>query len=226
MTTITITPGQLALRLIIYFGIILVALIAVSTVFPQLRPYFPVGGTPDILMLPGEGDELMESDVDAPTDTDERVYERIDERLKAAIILANYLFSTVLLMLPVTWVYMAMKRGLGYNETFVRTLVVLPICITAVVLLIQESLPLAFGLAALVAAVRFRVNLKDTLDAIYVFCAISVGLSSGVGYVGVAAVMTLFFCFANLVLWHLNYGTNPIEERKREAKLAKHEESP
>ena len=216
-TPTTITPGRLAFRLAIYFGIILVALIAVGTTFPEIRPYFPVGGTPDIL-LPGERDDLLEAGTS--------VADAIDERLRAAIIVANYLLSTVLLMLPVSWVYMAMKQRLGHHETFVRTLIVLPICIAAVVMLIQESLPLAFGLAALVAAVRFRVNLKDTLDAIYVFCAISVGLACGIGFAGVALVMTAFFCFANLVLWRLDYGTNPIEERRRAAKLAKHEEGP
>jgi len=90
----------------------------------------------------------------------------------------------------------------------------LPIVATTVALLIQDSLPLAFGLAALVAAVRLRVQLSDALDGIFIFAAVGVGLSSGVGYLGVAYVMVIAFTITALVLWGLNYGANPVEEAK------------
>ena len=77
---------------------------------------------------------------------------------------------------------------------------VLPICATTVLLLIQDNLSLVFELMALVAAVRFRVRQSDTLDGIYVFAAICVGLASGIGNLGVAVVMTIFFCFASVIL--------------------------
>jgi len=67
----------------------------------------------------------------------------------------------------------------------------LPICATSIVMLIQNSLPLAFGLTVLVAAVRFRVRLNDALDGIHIFAAICVGLASGIGYLGVGSVMTM-----------------------------------
>ena len=71
-------------------------------------------------------------------------------------------------MLPITWTYSATKFDVGPAKNFVRALLVLPICASTVVLLIQDSLALAFGLAALVAAVRFRVSLSDTIDGIYI----------------------------------------------------------
>ena len=131
------------------------------------------------------------------------------------------LAGTIVLMIPITWVYMSTKYSIGYRKTFVASLIMLPICATSIVLLIQDSLALAFGLAALVAAVRFRVDLTDALDGIHVFAAICVGLASGVGYLGVGFVMTIFFCFAAVLLWHLNYGANPVEDARRAKKLAK-----
>ena len=92
------------------------------------------------------------------------------------------------------------------------------------VLLIQDSLALAFGLAALVAAVRFRVRLPDALDGIYVFAAICVGLASGIGYLGVGVVMTIFFCYASVILWGMDYGANPVEAAKQARKLAELED--
>lgn len=203
------TPGQLAGRLLVYFGAILAFLIVVAMYFPQLQSSLPVGGSPQ-LVLPGEFEGVPASQA------------TVKERLAAAVAVGNYILGTIILMLPITWVYMAMKQGLGYQKNFVVSLIVLPICVSTIVLLIQESLPLAFGLAALVAAIRFRVALDDSLDAIFVFCSISVGLASGIGFIGVAYVMTVFFCFAMVILWRIDYGFNLIEDRKLQRKLEKH----
>lgn len=124
-------------------------------------------------------------------------------------------------MIPITWTYMATKLDVGYRKNLVRALIVLPISATTIVLLIQDSLAIAFGLAALVAAVRFRVILDEAIDGIYVFAAICVGLAAGIGFVGIAAVMTVFFCFAQLIMWQLNYGENSVEQTEQDRKRAK-----
>ena len=204
----TTTPGQLTGRLLVYFGVIFALLLAITMYFPQLQGYLPIGGSPE-LVLPGE---IEGTPTSLPT---------VNESLVVALAVGNYMLGTIILMVPITWVYMAMKQGIGYQKNFVVSLVVLPICVSAIVLLIQESLPLAFGLAALVAAIRFRVALDDSLDAIFVFSSISVGLSSGVGYLGVAYVMTVFFCFAMVILWRIDYGFNLIEDQKLQRKLEK-----
>jgi hypothetical protein len=97
----------------------------------------------------------------------------------------------------------------------------MPICATTVVLLIQDNLALAFGLAALVAAVRFRVALTETIDGIYIFAAICVGLAGGIGYMGIALVMTLVFTLTSALLWQVDYGRNPIEDSRQKALAAK-----
>jgi len=126
-------------------------------------------------------------------------------RLAMLGILSLYFLGTILLMVPITWVYMYTHPN-TYHRNLITALVILPICATATVWLIQDSLPLAFGLAALVAAVRFRIRLDNPLDGVYIFSSISVGLASGVGYVGVGYTMTLFFCFCATTLWILDYG--------------------
>ena len=124
-------------------------------------------------------------------------------------------------MIPVTWTYIATKYDSGPSKSFVRALLVLPISASTVVLLIQDSLALAFGLAALVAAVRFRVALRETIDGIYIFAAICVGLAAGIGYLGVAAIMAMFFCLTNTVVWMIDYGRNPIDDQREDAARAK-----
>jgi hypothetical protein len=54
-------------------------------------------------------------------------------------------------------------------------------------------------MGAAVLLSRFSPDVLHSLpiDGINVFAAIGVGLSAGIGAMGVAAVMTLFFCFTN-----------------------------
>ena len=146
-----------------------------------------------------------------------------------ALFLGISLMLTMAIMLPITWTYKAAQQESGYRKTFVRALIVLPVCATTIVLLIQDSLALAFGLAALVAAVRFRVNLQEPIDGIYIFAAICVGLAAGIGYLGIATIMAVFFCFANAWLWKVDYGRNPLDDARAErarAKLAKSKSNP
>ena len=216
----TMTPGRLAAALVVYFACAIGLFGSLLTFAPWGSDLLPFGGND--LDVPGTTEQVL----DLLEGTQDDVSEAWNIRFEAALALAISLAGTVVLMIPITWVYMATKFARGYRRTFVASLILLPICATSIVLLIQDSLALAFGLAALVAAVRFRVNLSDALDGINIFAAICVGLASGVGYLGVGFVMTIFFCFASVILWHLDYGANPVEDAQLERKRARLAESP
>ncbi len=125
----------------------------------------------------------------------------------AGVVIAGLsLLGALVIMIPVAWTYTIIKRRSGYDESVVHTLLILPIAVTGIVLIVRGSLPLAFSLAGIVAAVRFRTTLDDTKDAVYVFLAIGVGLASGVQALGVAAVLSLVFNGVNLILWRMNFG--------------------
>jgi uncharacterized membrane protein YhiD involved in acid resistance len=65
---------------------------------------------------------------------------------------------------------------------------------------------MAFSLAGVVAGVRYRYSLKSTADSLFIFMAVGVGLSCGVGMLLVAAMMSAIFNYTFLILWELNYG--------------------
>ncbi len=83
---------------------------------------------------------------------------------------------------------------------------ILPIVVTGIAMIVVNSLALAFSLAGVVAAVRFRFTLNQPSDAMYIFVAIGLGLGSGIGALGIAAVISLAFVIATLVIWKLEYG--------------------
>ena len=116
--------------------------------------------------------------------------------------------SALAIMVPVTWIYMVTRRHRGYDESVVHTLLILPVAVTGIVMIVQHSLALAFSLAGIVAAVRFRTTLEDTKDAVYVFLAIGVGLACGVQAMGLALVLSLVFNGVALALFWTRFG-NP-----------------
>jgi len=128
-----------------------------------------------------------------------------------------------LLALPVAWLYTITRQKRGYRQSVVHTLVLLPVVVSGVVVLVKFSLPLAFSLAGIVAAVRFRTTLEDSKDAVYVFVATGIGLSAGVE-ISAAATLSLVFNLATLLLFRCDFGRNPArlegeiaEERLRRA---------
>lgn len=110
------------------------------------------------------------------------------------------------LMLPTSWVYMATRQKKGFNQAMVQTLIILAMAVTGVVVIVRNSLALAFSLAGIVGAVRFRNSLPDTRDTLYVFLAIGVGLASGVEALGAAAVLSVVFNYTVLALNRTDYG--------------------
>lgn len=121
---------------------------------------------------------------------------------------ATATLSALLIMLPVTWVYLAVRKREDYDQALVETMLILPIAVTGIVFIVQNSLALAFSLAGIVAGVRFRHTLKSAADTLYIFIAIGVGLAAGVKALSIALIMTVFFNYTFLALWMLNYGDN------------------
>jgi hypothetical protein len=127
-----------------------------------------------------------------------------------AISVAVAILAAVLLSLPVAWVYQLTRAKRGYQQSVVQLLVVLPSVVAGIVLLVKYSVALAFSLAGIVAAVRFRNTLDDSKDAVYVFLATAIGLASAVN-LPVATVMSIGFNLVSLALWFTDFGSAPVE---------------
>lgn len=117
---------------------------------------------------------------------------------------AAAVIAAFLLALPVAFVYVRTRNSLKYDQSLVQTVIMLPVVITSILIVVQNSLALAFSLAGIVAAVRFRNNLKDSRDAVYIFAAVGVGFAAGVGQLAIATFLSLFFSVLELVLWKLD----------------------
>lgn len=138
---------------------------------------------------------------------------RFSDRSPAGAAVA--MLGALALMSPVAWMYMRTKPKARYDSSLVQTVIVLPIVIAGVVIIVRDNVALAFSLAGIVAAVRFRNTLRDTKDAVYIFLAIAVGLAVGVQAFSVGFVVSVIYVAVVLVLWRFDVGTAPALERVR-----------
>ena len=114
--------------------------------------------------------------------------------------------GAIILTIPVTWVYFISSRAQRIDQSFVQTILILPVVVSGIAMIVLNSIALAFSLAGIVAAVRFRFTLRQPSDAMYIFVAIGIGLGAGIGAIGVAYVISAAFSLATLIIWKLEYG--------------------
>lgn len=124
----------------------------------------------------------------------------IEGILNRSVTVALIVAGSLVLVAPVAWVYMYTRR-IQYDPSLVHSIIILPVVVAAVVVIVKNSLALAFSLAGIVAAVRFRTTIKDLKDAVYIFLAIGIGLAAGVQALDVAMVMSMGFSLVVLTLW-------------------------
>lgn len=192
------------LQLICYYLLLISVVAALMYFFPSTRRAFLSPVT--LPAVPGEVGEVSELLRGGTTSADAAHANMVRVALNRAYATTLAIIGALALVVPVAAVYMRIKR-LQYDPALVRSVVILPIVVAGIALVVKNSLALAFSLAGIVAAVRFRNTLKDPRDAVYIFLVIAIGLSAGVQALDVALVMSLIFNFVVLFLWRFNVGS-------------------
>ena len=181
--------------ILIYYGFWFGAVIFVDSRFPALAQYLPLGGIGDLMA--------------ADSASFEPVYTSAARSLlvpTGPLRLALASVGALVLTVPISWVYLITSRTRRIDQTFLQTIMILPVVVTGIAMIVVNSIALAFSLAGVVAAVRFRFSLSQPSDAMYIFVAIGIGLGAGIGALGISGVISLMYVLATLSIWKLEYG--------------------
>src|SRR5215213_5063945 len=189
--------SRLLVQLTLYYLVIGAAIFIAVKIWPDLRGYLPVGGVEQLITQPAKN----------PLQASEAIRaEHVGNLGQSLFWLVVAIIGAVLAALPVSWVYMAVRSGDEYDQSLVNTIIVLPMVVTGIVIIVQNSLALAFSLAGIAGAVRFRNSLKSSGDALFILLAVGIGLSGGIGAVELAALITIAFNYTLVALWVTEYG--------------------
>jgi Domain of unknown function (DUF4956) len=193
-------------RVVAYYVLLIAGTILLVRLFPdQLSHLFSAERMDELTRLPGRHGDLSALAQPGGGSASGPAQVPLTPALAAGLAMVG----ATLLMLPVAWIYTMTRQKKGYRQSTVQTLVILPAVVAGVVILVKNSLALAFSLAGIVAAMNFRSTLRDTKDAVYVFLAMVIGLAAGVQIITVALAVSLIFNLIVLLLAWSDFGRSP-----------------
>ncbi len=101
-----------------------------------------------------------------------------------------------------------------YTKGFVLALVLLPTVVQMVILLVSGNLGAGVAVAGTFSLVRFRSVPGGAREIAAIFAAMAIGLATGMGYIAVAALLTIAIGVASLLMIQLHFGDQDVNNRR------------
>lgn len=123
------------------------------------------------------------------------------------------------------YIYKKTYQGVLYQRSFNISLVLASVVTAIVIMTISGNLILSLGMVGALSIVRFRTPIKDSMDLIFLFWAISVGIANGVGYFNISIVGSIMIAVFMILLTRFKYASNEVFLVVLQISSPKHEES-
>ncbi len=91
------------------------------------------------------------------------------------------LVVAILAAIIINYIYKKTFTGVSYAKSFALSIILLTMVTSLVIRTINSNLALSLGMVGALSIVRFRTAVKDPVDTIFMFWAITVGIMSGAG---------------------------------------------
>ena len=92
------------------------------------------------------------------------------------------------------------------SQSSAVTLVLLPAIVELVIILVNGNIGAGVAVAGAFSLVRFRSAAGRGQEITSIFLSMAVGLATGMGYVGVAILFTVFICAVSFILNLIRFG--------------------
>lgn len=101
------------------------------------------------------------------------------------------LVTTCILALYIFVVYRLLVKNTFYSKSFNISIAAIAIITASIILTVQSSIVISLGMVGALSIVRFRTAIKDPMDLVFLFWAISIGIICGAGMVEIAICTSL-----------------------------------
>ena len=99
-------------------------------------------------------------------------------------------------------VYNKFYRGVVYNRSFAVTLVGMCVMTAMVTLAISTNVVISLGMVGALSIVRYRTAVKEPLDLLYLFWAITTGITAGAGMYVLAVLAAVIMIVMIYLFYH------------------------
>lgn len=100
-----------------------------------------------------------------------------------------------------------------YSQNFVVSLVLLPVVVQVVIMLVNGNLGTGVAVMGAFTLVRFRSMPGTAKEICAIFTAMVVGLATGMGYIAVAALVTVIVSIILVLLEKTHFGMSTVDEK-------------
>lgn len=115
------------------------------------------------------------------------------------------IISAIVLSMLISGIYIITHKKESYSRSYVMSIIMLPAIVSIIILLINDTSK-ALGLAGAFSLVRFRSVPGDPKDIAYIFFAMAIGVSCGLGYIAFAFLFIILLGVFIIVLQMSNFG--------------------
>lgn len=112
------------------------------------------------------------------------------------------LAAALLLGALIYLVYRKFYAGVVFSRTFAVTLVGMTVLTCMVTLAISTNVVISLGMVGALSIVRFRTAIKDPMDLLYLFWAITTGITAGAGMYVLALLATAIMILMIVLFYH------------------------
>lgn len=98
------------------------------------------------------------------------------------------------------------KYKTTYSKEFVITLSLLPTLIAVIIFLVNGNLGTSVAVAGTFSLVKFRSASGSSKELLAIFIAMAIGLATGMGYLGLAILVTGLLAVAILIFEHTSFA--------------------
>lgn len=110
------------------------------------------------------------------------------------------LIFTVILSLYIFYIYRLTTKSSFYSKDFNKSIALMSVITAAIVLAMQSNIVISLGMVGALSIVRFRNAIKNSMDLVFLFWSISVGIICGAGLYEVALITSLIVTLLLLLL--------------------------
>ena len=119
------------------------------------------------------------------------------------------LTATLILGMFIFYMYKKSFQGVLYTQSFNVSLVMIALVTNVVILTVSSNFILSLGMVGALSIVRFRTAVKDSMDLVFMFWSISVGIANGAGMFKISYTSSLIIALTLLVLTKYRTTSNP-----------------
>jgi uncharacterized membrane protein YhiD involved in acid resistance len=120
--------------------------------------------------------------------------------------MAISLIAALLLGAVIYMVYSKFYAGVIFSRSFAVTLVGMTLLTCMVTLAISTNIVISLGMVGALSIVRFRTAVKDPMDLLYLFWAITTGITTGAGMYPLALIAAAVMIIMIYLFYHKQHN--------------------